>query len=63
MHNGVYDTLEEVLKFYNLGGGAGIGIELENQTLPPDPLELTPAEIKAIVAFMNSLEDQLEESL
>jgi len=63
MHNGVYDTLEEVLKFYNLGGGAGIGIELENQTLPPDPLELTPEEIKAIIAFMNSLEDKLEESL
>ncbi|WP_431370150.1 cytochrome-c peroxidase [Kordia sp.] len=63
MHNGVYDTLEEVLKFYNLGGGAGIGIELENQTLPPDALELTPEEIKAIIAFMNSLEDKLEESL
>ncbi|WP_298511592.1 cytochrome c peroxidase [uncultured Kordia sp.] len=61
MHNGVYDTLEEVLKFYNLGGGAGTGIELENQTLPPDPLELSPEEIKAIIAFMNSLEDQLEE--
>ncbi|MCH2195987.1 cytochrome c peroxidase [Kordia sp.] len=61
MHNGVYDTLEEVLKFYNLGGGAGIGIELENQTLPPDPLELSPEEIKAIIAFMNSLEDQLNE--
>ena len=63
MHNGVYDTLEEVLKFYNLGGGAGIGIELKNQTLPPDPLELTPEEIKAIIAFMNSLEDKPEESL
>lgn len=63
MHNGVYDTLEEVLKFYNLGGGAGIGIELENQTLPPDALELTPEEIKAIIAFMNSLEDDLEGSL
>ncbi|MEM6686805.1 MAG: cytochrome c peroxidase [Bacteroidota bacterium] len=63
MHNGVYDTLEEVLKFYNVGGGAGIGIDLENQTLPPDPLALTPEEIKAIIAFMNSLEDQLEESL
>ncbi|EDP96041.1 cytochrome c peroxidase [Kordia algicida OT-1] len=63
MHNGVYETLEEVLKFYNLGGGSGIGIELENQTLPPDPLQLSDKEIKAIIAFMNSLEDQLEENL
>lgn len=60
MHNGVYDTLEEVLKFYNLGGGAGIGIELENQTLPPDPLNLSDTEIAAIIAFMNALEDDLE---
>lgn len=60
MHNGVYDTLEEVLKFYNLGGGAGIGIELKNQTLPPDPLNLTDTEIKAIIAFINSLEDELD---
>lgn len=59
MHNGVYDTLEEVLKFYNLGGGAGIGIELENQTLPPDPLNLTDTEIAAIIAFIHTLEDNI----
>ncbi|WP_298420381.1 cytochrome c peroxidase [uncultured Kordia sp.] len=62
MHNGVYDTLEEVLKFYNLGGGAGIGIDLENQTLPPDPLNLTDEEISALISFINTLEDELNES-
>ncbi|WP_420573888.1 cytochrome-c peroxidase [Kordia sp.] len=63
MHNGVYDTLEEVMQFYNVGGGVGIGIELENQTLPPDPLNLTDNEIKAIIAFIHSLEDDKTESL
>lgn len=63
MHNGVYDTLEEVLKFYNFGGGAGIGIKLENQTLPADSLHLSNQEIQAIISFMHTLEDQLEKSL
>ncbi len=58
MHNGVYDDLAQVLKFYNLGGGAGIGIDQEYQTLPPDPLNLTEEEINAIIEFMKSLTDQ-----
>ena len=57
MHNGVYQTLEEVVDFYNRGGGAGIGIDLEFQTLPPDPLNLTGSEMNDIVAFMESLTD------
>ncbi|SHI47395.1 cytochrome c peroxidase [Aquimarina spongiae] len=57
MHNGVYNTLEEVVDFYNRGGGAGIGIDQEYQTLPPDPLNLSPQEIKDLIAFMESLED------
>ncbi|MBP9873198.1 MAG: hypothetical protein KBC60_04125 [Haliscomenobacter sp.] len=57
MHNGVYNTLDEVVDFYNRGGGAGIGIELPNQTLPPDPLNLTPKEMKDLVAFMHALTD------
>jgi len=57
MHNGVYDSLEEVMDFYNRGGGAGIGIDLEHQTLPPAPLGLEEEEIKAIITFMQSLED------
>ncbi|WP_241748739.1 cytochrome-c peroxidase [Aestuariibaculum suncheonense] len=60
MHNGVFNTLEEVLDFYNKGGGAGLGIALENQTLPPDALNLTSSEIKDIIAFLNSLTDEKE---
>lgn len=55
MHNGVYKTLEEVVDFYDKGGGNGLGFGLENQTLPFDSLHLTSAEKKALVAFMKAL--------
>ncbi|ACU04881.1 cytochrome c peroxidase [Pedobacter heparinus] len=58
MHNGVYKTLEEVLNFYNRGGGAGIGIALDNQTLQAEPLNLSPKEIQDIIAFLNTMDDQ-----
>jgi cytochrome c peroxidase len=57
MHNGVYRTLEEVVDFYNRGGGLGLGIDLPHQTLPPDSLHLTATEQKALVAFMQALTD------
>ena len=55
MHNGVFDTLEEVMEFYNEGGGAGLNIAPENQTLPKDKLNLTKKETADIVAFMKAL--------
>ena len=57
MHNGVYNTLEEVMDFYNRGGGNGLGFSLENQTLPFDSLQLKNDEQKAIIAFMKTLSD------
>ncbi|WP_299534331.1 cytochrome c peroxidase [Ulvibacterium sp.] len=57
MHNGVYRTLEEVMDFYNKGGGGGMGFDLEYQTLPFDELNLTPSEQNAIIAFMKTLTD------
>ncbi len=57
MHNGVYKTLEEVVDFYNRGGGAGIGIELYNQTLPSDPLQLSKDEQGKIILFIHALTD------
>jgi cytochrome c peroxidase len=57
MHNGVYATLEEVVDFYDGGGGAGLGFDLPNQTLAPDSLHLTTGEKKALVAFMKTLTD------
>lgn len=55
MHNGVYQTLEEVVDFYNKGGGNGLGFELEHQTLPFEALNLSDEEQKNIVAFMKTL--------
>jgi cytochrome c peroxidase len=49
MHNGAYRTLDEVVAFYNKGGGAGQGVSVPNQTLP--------VEQRALVAFMRALTD------
>lgn len=57
MHNGVYTSLEEVVDFYNKGGGVGLGFEIPNQTLPFDNLNLTDQEKKDLVAFMEALND------
>ena len=58
MHNGIFKTLEEVVSFYNKGGGQGLGYEVKNQTLPFGKLNLTIKEEKALVAFMKTLTDQ-----
>lgn len=57
MHNGVYTNLEDIVKFYELGGGNGIGMQLEYQTLPFDNLKLTEKDKKDIIAFMKTLTD------
>jgi cytochrome c peroxidase len=60
MHNGVYETLEQVLDFYNKGGGAGLGLKVPNQTLADDKLNLSATEKQAIIAFIKSLNDARE---
>lgn len=57
MHNGVYADLNEVMDFYNNGGGGGMGFDLPHQTLPFDSLSLSESEIDAIIAFMKTLTD------
>lgn len=57
MHNGAYPTLESVIDFYNRGGGAGIGITLEYQTLPSEALGLTTSEQRDLVSFLRALTD------
>ena len=57
MHNGIYQTLEEVVDFYNKGGGIGLGIDVPNQTLPPNELNLNEHEVSDLVAFMEALTD------
>ena len=58
MHNGVFKTLDEVINFYNNGGGAGMGIKIDNQTLDANPLHLTAKEKKDLVAFIKSLDSK-----
>jgi cytochrome c peroxidase len=50
MHNGIFDTLAEVVEFYNQGGG-----DVPNRDKLITPLELTSGEKAALVAFMESL--------
>lgn len=57
IHNGAYKTLEDVLHFYNHGGGAGIGLDVPNQTLPPEKLQMTKQEMADIIAFLHALTD------
>ncbi|MDR6919356.1 cytochrome c peroxidase [Chryseobacterium sp. 2987] len=58
MHNGGYQTLKEVMNFYNKGGGKGFGFKVENQTLSDTPLNLTDKEIDQIIDFMGALNDR-----
>ncbi|HEY0262366.1 MAG TPA: cytochrome c peroxidase, partial [Chitinophagales bacterium] len=55
MHNGCYNTLEEVMDFYIKGGGVGFGFDVPNQTLPFDSLQLSQTEKEDIIFFMKSL--------
>lgn len=57
MHNGVFQTLDAVLRFYSDGGGSGAGANIGNQTLGANHLNLTASERDAIVAFIGSLSD------
>lgn len=59
MHNGVFKTLEEVLDFYNNGGGSGRKLQVTNQTLNNEKLNLTDTEIKQIIAFIKSLDEAI----
>ncbi|HNU89699.1 MAG TPA: hypothetical protein PKJ94_15480, partial [Ferruginibacter sp.] len=54
---GVFKTLEDVLDFYNNGGGKGLHIAPPNQTLPFEKLNLTRAEQQDIIAFLKTLTD------
>jgi cytochrome c peroxidase len=63
MHNGVFRTLDEVVEFYDRGGGVGIGLTLPYQSLPTTPLELTAAEKKDLVAFLGALTDTIPVSV
>lgn len=59
MHNGVFATLEEVIDFYDTGGGAGHGLNVVNQTLSSDSLKLTAREKRQLISFINALNENI----
>ena len=60
MHNGVFSTLEEVIDFYDAGGGAGHGLVVPNQTLSSDSLHLSATEKASLLSFISSLTEKIE---
>jgi cytochrome c peroxidase len=59
MHNGVFKSLEEVIDFYDVGGGQGKKMTVANQTLAGDSLHLTWSEKKELLAFIYSLNEDI----
>ena len=55
MHNGIFATLEEVVNFYNSGGGADLGLPVPNQAPEVVPLQLNEIEKRQLVAFLKAL--------
>ena len=58
MHNGKYKTLQEVVLFYQKGGGAGEGLELKNLDDKIRRFALSEDEQKDLIAFLGSLTDE-----
>jgi cytochrome c peroxidase len=59
MHNGVFNTLEQVIDFYDAGGGTGKKLAITNQTLSGDSLHLSPVEKKQLILFLHSLNEDI----
>jgi cytochrome c peroxidase len=58
MHNGVFETLEEVLDFYSGGGGRGLGLDVPLQDDKIRKFALTPQEKADLIAFLLALTDE-----
>ncbi len=59
MHNGVFTTMEEVIEFYNGGGGLGRGLNVPNQTLSSDSIHLNTEEKRLLIKFIESLTEEI----
>lgn len=60
MHNGVFTTLNQVIDFYNAGGGKGRGLKVDNQTLLSDSLHLSEADKNNLILFIKSLNEDIK---
>jgi cytochrome c peroxidase len=57
MHNGAFQSLDDVMLLYERGGGLGAGAHVSNQTLSPDSLHLSALERRQIITFLGALTD------
>ena len=58
MHNGRFETLEEVIDFYSAGGGIGAGLTLPNLDDKIRAFSLSPEERRDLISFLESLTDE-----
>lgn len=63
MHNGVFASLDQVVDFYNHGGGAGRGLIVPNQTLSSDSLGLSRQDKMKLIAFIKSLNEKTQKDV
>lgn len=55
MHNGAFATLDDVLWFYEKGGGSEFGLEVDRHIIP---IELSEQEHNDLIAFLYALTDE-----
>lgn len=58
MHNGIFNTLEEVLDFYANGGGPGRGLDVPNVDDKIRKFDLSASEKQDLIAFLHALTDE-----
>lgn len=51
-HNGAFKTLEQVVDFYDAGGGRGLGLQVPNQDPDITPLKLTAQQKHDLLIFL-----------
>jgi cytochrome c peroxidase len=51
--------MEQVIAFYDAGGGLGRKLSVANQTLSADSLRLTEVEKKDLILFIHSLDENI----
>lgn len=58
MHNGIFETLDEVIDFYSKGGGPAFGVDVPHLDDKIRPFSLTPGERDDLIAFLHALTDE-----
>jgi len=58
MHNGIFETLEEVIDFYAQGGGVGLGLDVPNIDDKIREFTISDEEKEDLIAFLHALTDE-----